>query len=111
MKMLPIKTLGLGILLVTLFQGHAMAYCSAPSGPEPPSSYSKPSKPTKPYCINEYDNTHTCDDWQIQSYKSEIDQYNYDVDEYIRKLKSYLSEVDSFSSEAVSYAKCEANSL
>ena len=39
------------------------AYCSEPSAP-----YSKPSKPSVPYCVNEYSNTHTCDDWEIQSY-------------------------------------------
>ena len=34
--------------------------------PTAPSTWNKPTKPTKPmvpFCVNEYSNTHTCDDW------------------------------------------------
>ena len=109
--MITVKSIGLGIAAAAIFHGHAAAHCSEPTAPDPPASYSKPTKPTVPYCVNEYDRTHTCDDWEISSYNSDLDQYNSDVDDYIRKLKYYLSEVDSYSNEAVSYAKCEANSL
>ena len=43
-----------------------MGYCSAPSVPYG----GAPSKPSKPYCINEFSNTHTCDDWEIDSYNN-----------------------------------------
>ena len=57
-----------------------------------------------PYCVNEYTNTHTCSDWELDNYYSELESYNYDVQSYIRQLNEYID-------EAVEYAQCEVNSL
>ena len=93
-------------------QSHA--YCSEPSffqsAPDAPGSYSKPDVP---YCLSSYSNsrTHTCDDWQINSYLDE-------VREYVRKLRDYADEANNFANaailfanEAVNYAKCEAEDV
>ena len=57
-----------------------------------------------PYCVNEYTHTHTCSDWEIDNYYSELESYNYDVQSYIQQLNEYID-------EAVEYAQCEVNSL
>ena len=104
-KLLGILVLGL------LIPNFAYAYCSEPSAP---SSYSKPTKPMKPsvpFCVNEYSNTHTCDDWTINSYNndvnsynSQLQSYNYEIDDYVRKLQNYAN-------DAQDYANCEIRSL
>ena len=106
-----LKSVALSAVCLTFLFGEARAFCASPTAPEPPSSFMKPHKPSVPFCINQYDNTHTCDDWQIQSYNADVDRYNRDVEDYIRKLKYYVAEVDRFTSDAVSYAKCEASGL
>lgn len=77
----------------------ALAFCSEPSPP-----WTKPSPPSTPYCVNTWDNTHTCDDWQIDSYNREVRTYRDDVAEYVAALQRYVD-------DAVDYAKCEINSL
>ena len=45
-----------------------------------------------PWCVNEWDNTHTCDEWEIQSYASELDA-DRDVAQYfINSLNLYVDE-------------------
>ena len=77
----------------------ALAFCIDPSPP-----FSKPAKPITPYCINEFSNTHTCDDYAINSYRNEIDSYNYDVKRYVRELQSYVDDAND-------YANCEIRRL
>jgi hypothetical protein len=77
----------------------AFAYCMEPTAP-----YRKPTKPTVPFCVNEFTNTHTCDDWQIDTYNSEIDTFNFEYPRYVKALNLYLD-------EAVAYAQCELDSL
>jgi|TARA_B100001093_G_C26187341_1_gene742417 hypothetical protein len=93
-KLLAIIVLGL------LWSGSANAFCIEPSI----SSWNKPSKPSVPYCINEYNNTHTCDDYTISSYNSDISSYNYDVESYVRELENFVR-------DAQNYANCEIRSL
>jgi hypothetical protein len=70
----------------------AYGYCSQPMAP---SLYAR--KPSKPYCaVNR-----SCNQWEVDSYKS-------DIDRYFRSLKSYLGEVDSYYEDAYAYAKCMA---
>ena len=76
------------------------AFCIEPSI----SSWNKPSKPSVPYCINEYNNTHTCDDYTISSYNNDISSYNNDVESYVRELNDYVR-------EAQNYANCEIRNL
>lgn len=89
----------------------ARAYCSEPMAPSPPRSYAKPTKPIAPFCVNEFTRTHTCDDWQIRAYNTEIEIYRSDVEDYVRKLKWYVQEAATFADQALSYAKCEVNDL
>ena len=77
----------------------AMAYCYEPSAP-----YSKPYKPSVPYCVNEWAGTHTCDEWEINNYYSQLESYRSDVEYYIRQLNNYID-------EAVEYAECEVSNL
>lgn len=75
------------------------AWCTAPLPP----SY-KPYKPSVPWCVNEWNNTHTCDDWEIQSYNESINTYNYEVENFIMELQNYLD-------AARTYANCEIETL
>jgi len=86
-------------MLVALMPTVSHAFCSEPSKP-----WSKPSKPSVPFCVNEWAKTHTCDDWEINSYNSAIQDYNRQVEAYIEALRRYVD-------EAVEYANCEIGSL
>ena len=101
------------IFIITIFFSatNVFGYCSEPIAPEPPGVYTKPTKPLVPFCVNEIMKTHTCDDWTLNSYNSDVDMYNnqlrsysYDVDDYIRKLQYYVN-------EASEYANCEIRNL
>ena len=87
------------IIFLMVVPMNLYAYCSEPSAP-----YSKPSKPSVPYCVNEYSNTHTCDDWEIRSYNDDIDSYRYEVESYIDQLQQYVN-------DASDYANCEIRNL
>ena len=77
-----------------------MAFCSSPSAPYG----GAPSKPSTPYCVNEYANTHTCDEWEINNYISDMESYRRDVENYVDELKNYLA-------NARRYVECEINDL
>ncbi|WP_043888131.1 hypothetical protein [Methylophaga thiooxydans] len=87
-----------GLAFLTL-STNSVAFCIEPSAP-----FSKPNKPSTPYCVNEWANTHTCDQWEIDSYNSEVEAYNRDVEMYINDLELYVA-------EASDYARCEIDSL
>ncbi|PPR40545.1 MAG: hypothetical protein CFH22_01448 [Alphaproteobacteria bacterium MarineAlpha5_Bin12] len=93
------KKLFMYFFIFILIPSSVYSWCSAPSPP-----YYKPSKPSVPWCVNEWNNTHTCDEWEISSYNNSIRNYNYEVERYIMDLQNY---VDS----ARNYANCEINSL
>ncbi len=97
-------------ILLTL-PSFAFGYCFAPDAPDPPFTSSKPTKPTAPYCVDTFTNTHTCDQWEVDSYNSALRQYKYDIEEYIRKLQEYVNEANDFANEALEYAKCEIRSI
>ena len=104
------KLLGI-VVLGLLIPTYVFAWCSEPMAPDAPSTYSKPSKPSVPYCVNEWNNTHTCDDWIINSYNSDLESYRYEVDAYQRSLQNYVGDAEYFASEAYDYANCEIRSL
>tara|TARA_B100000029_G_scaffold190929_1_gene188790 strand:+ start:364 stop:681 length:318 start_codon:yes stop_codon:yes gene_type:complete len=100
--------------LIILFMFHTTyvyPFCSSPRAPSTPSTYSKPTKPRTPWCVNEYSNTHTCDDWEIMNYNSDIRRYNREVDDYVRELKSYVDSANRFATNAYEYANCEIRDL
>jgi len=114
------KFLGI-ILLIILIPSHLLAWCSEPIAPSAPSTSSKPAKPIKPsvpFCVNEYTNAHTCDDWTINSYNNDVSyynnqlqSYNYEIDDYQRKLQYYVTQAQGYSSQVYDYADCEIRSL
>ncbi|GGD41772.1 hypothetical protein GCM10011335_50570 [Aureimonas glaciei] len=61
-------------------------------------------KPSVPYCLAgySYSRTHTCETWELESYKS-------DVETYIRKLRTYAEEAQTFANEAVNFANQAAD--
>jgi len=71
-------------------------FCSEPSAPNAP--WSPP--PTAPYCFNEWDRTHTCDQWEIDSWIDEINKY-------INEMADYANEAQEFARDAVDYANCQ----
>jgi hypothetical protein len=86
-------------------------YCSEPTPPDAPGSYDRPTKPTVPYCVNTYNNTHTCEDWEIENYQNQLRHYQSEIDDYVRKLEDYTSEAETYYKEVVSYARCEVRDL
>ena len=99
---------GLSVLLVTAISmtaatTNAFGYCSEPDAPDPPASYSKPDVP---FCLGDYawSGEHTCDDWELENYFSE-------VEDYVRKLQDYLEDVDDYRKEAFEFAKCMAEEV
>ena len=74
----------------------ANAYCYEPGAPSVP--YGGP--PDAPYCFNEWNKTHTCDSYEIDSW---IDEVN----DYIRDMANYAEEAKSFANDAVAFAKCQ----
>ena len=87
------------------------AFCSEPMTPSPPSSWNKPSKPTVPFCVNEFSNTHNCDDWTIRSYNNDIENYRREIQNYQSELQDYVNDANRFASQAYDYANCEIRSL
>ena len=63
-------------LFLLLIPNLVMPFCSAPSAP----FGGAPSKPSKPYCINEFSNTHTCSDYEIDSYNNSLRNYKNDIE-------------------------------
>ena len=88
------------VLSLFLSVNQLMAWCSEPSV----SYLYTPTKPSVPWCVNEWNNTHTCDEWEIDSYYSDIEAYNNDVEGFIYQLNNYVD-------EAVKYARCRMGEL
>ena len=103
-------------ILLVLFVGliipiKVFAWCSEPMAPSAPSNWSKPTKPSVPFCVNEWNNTHTCDDWTITSYNNDLQNYRYDLENYQRELQYYVEEAQRFVNDAYEYANCEIRNL
>ena len=87
-------------LIIILFVPHILfSFCYEPSPP-----WLKPSKPIVPWCVDEWTNTHTCSDLEIDNYNYSVQNYNYEVQNYIYELQNYLYEAED-------YVNCEINSL
>ena len=90
------KRFNVALVIFMAFSTVAGAFCSEPS-----IYLSTPSKPSVPFCVNEWDNTHTCDEWQIQSYYSDLESYRSEAQDFIDSLNEYVD-------EAMEYAQCRA---
>ncbi len=114
------KTFAIWILIL-LMPTYAYAWCSSPMAPSVPSNWNKPTRPMKPsvpFCVNEWNNTHTCDEWTISSYNNDVSfyntqlqRYNNEVEEYSRKLQYFVDEARDFANQALDYANCEIRNL
>ena len=79
-----------GTLLDVGTASAAYSFCYEPTAP---SAFLR--KPTKPYCaINR-----SCSDWEVNSYRNEVDRY-------FRNLREYADDVDRYYSEAADYVAC-----
>ena len=99
------------IIFMMLVPTYVFAWCSEPMAPSAPSNWNKPSKPSVPFCVNEWNNTHTCDDWTISSYNSDLQRYRYELEDYQRELQNYVNDAQYFANEALNYANCEIRNL
>jgi len=88
------------LLLLFLIPNLVMGYCSAPSAPYG----GAPSEPSKPFCVNEFNNTHTCSDWEIDSYNNSLRSYKNDIKRFVDNLQSYLR-------DARDYVNCEIRNI
>ena len=101
------------IILVLFFTvtTNANSFCYEPSAP---STWSKPTKPVKPFvpfCVNEFSNTHTCDEWTINSYNSDVNYYNSQLQSYNYELEDYVRKLQNYVNDAQEYANCEIRNL
>ena len=90
---------------------NANSFCYEPSAL---STWSKPTKPVKPFvpfCINEFSNTHTCDEWTINSYNSDVSYYNSQLQSYNYELEDYVRKLQNYVNDAQEYANCEIRNL
>ena len=81
------KNFLLMIIIFLIIPAKVFAWCSEPMATSAPSSWSNPTKPSVPFCVTEWNNTHTCDDWIITSYNNDLQNYRYDVENYQRELQ------------------------
>ena len=79
---------------------NAYSFCFKPSNP----GYLNISKPTTPHCVNEWNNTHTCEQWVIENYYNELSNYN-------TRVKNYINDLNEYVRDANSYAECLVNRL
>lgn len=87
-------------LSLTILTTKVWAWCREPSI----SFLSTPIKPITPWCLDEYNKTHTCDEWEIARYYSQLENYRSEVSSFAYILNNYVD-------EAIEYAKCRASEL
>ena len=98
-------------MIFFLFPTNVIAgvYCSKPSVP---SFYDqKPIKPSVPFCVNDFMKTHTCDDFTISQYNSEVETYNSRLRSYNSSVEIYIAELNRYVRKARDYAQCEVDNL
>jgi hypothetical protein len=91
---------------VFLVPSTAVAYCLQPNAPSFQYFGATPQPPRVPVCVNQYTNTHTCDDWTIQTYNAEVDRFNAEIGRYMDAVRRYADAVDSYYSDAVDHVDC-----
>ena len=83
-----------GIAAATLTAPVSASICFEPRAP----STMFLRKPTKPYCAQ----SRSCEQWEVDSYKSEVRRYYQQLDEY-------ASSVNKFQKQAAEYVQCMAD--
>lgn len=93
-------------ILLLLAPSTAIAYCGDPIAPSFQYFGGTPNPPRTPACVNEYTNTHTCDDWTIQSYNRDVDKFNTELGRYMDAVRRYADDVDAYYTNAVNQIDC-----
>jgi hypothetical protein len=92
----------------------AEAFCSVPSfydsSPDAPGTFARPDVP---YCLRElkWSGRHTCDDWEIDRYRSDVEAYVDKLNDYIREAVDFANAATRFAGDAGAYARCEADEV
>jgi hypothetical protein len=104
----------ISVALTAFIPLQAYAFCSEPSEnidfPDPPGSISRPSVP---FCLSsyKYSGTHTCDQWEIDSYQRKIRDYVSELQTFMSEAYDAAKEAADFATEAEEYARCEADDV
>ncbi len=92
----------------------ALAFCSEPFTrvvlPDAPGSLDRPNTP---FCLSGYkiSGRHTCSDWEISSYKRDVEDYLEKLQEFANEAVAAANQTIRFANEAQDYAKCEADDV
>ena len=90
--------------------GHSYAFCSEPAMGSVSvfgvSSFSSP--PSPPFCLSgyRYSGKHSCDEWELSSYRSAVEDY---VEGYKRYQAEALNVAQRFLDDANEYSRCRIN--
>lgn len=101
--------LSLGFLVSQFTIAEASGICSAPRAPY--FYQTKPLKPAKPFCIDEILKKHTCDNYTIDQYNSEVESYNSQLLAYKSASELFVMELNDYLKKAKEYAQCEVDAL
>lgn len=104
------------MMVLAFLPAPAFGYCYEPSvpsrlsAPDAPGSYSRPSVP---YCLStySYSNEHTCDQWELDAYFSDVEVYVNSLQTYLVDFNEYARKVSRLEQEAEAYALCEAEEV
>ncbi len=104
-----LECFALGGVIAIALTTTAFGYCFEPSAPR--FSGYKPTEPHTPFCINKFSNSHTCSEWEIDSYNREVESYNSQLRTYQWAVDSYVDDLNTYVDDAVTYAKWEISDL
>ena len=107
-NMNPNKLKYLFVCLIGMaLSGRSLAFCSEPTMGSVSvfgvSSFSSP--PPPPYCLSNYrySGRHSCDAWELSSYRSSVEDY---VESYKRYQREALNVTQRFLDAANEYSRC-----
>lgn len=95
-----------GLVLICVWPPLAGAFCTDPIAPSFQYFSGKPTPPIVPYCVDQYSNTHTCNDWEIQTYNADIDRFNQELEAYVAEIRRYARDIDSYYDAASAHVRC-----
>ena len=94
--------------------GPAAAFCYAPSfSDDPPDAPGSYERPDVPYCLSSYSYSreHTCSQWELDSYRREVEAYVDQLNDYVRDAATFAREAIDHATAAQRYAECEADDV
>lgn len=100
--------------LMAVAASDAAAFCFEPSfheiAPDAPGSFARPDVP---YCLQEFSwsGRHTCDDWELDSYRNDVEDYVDKLNDYLREAVDFANAATRFAQDAEAYVRCEADEV